>query len=96
MPSIEDYINSFPNPIITKIEGQPTYETLAEIQRTLTANASSVRTTLGGGHLGYLALVMDPVVYATHAGKQCIPPGDPGLLPLIPFGATVTVTSELV
>ena len=49
-PTIENYINGFPHPQINKIQGTPSYETIAEIQKLLNANAASVNTTLGGGN----------------------------------------------
>jgi hypothetical protein len=95
-PSIEDYISGFPNPIIPKIQGLPTYESIAEVQRNLTANAASVETTLGGGAFGYLALTVAPAVYLTLAGVAFVPPVNPGGLPVIPLAATAAATNELV
>jgi hypothetical protein len=95
-PSIEDYIAGFPNPIITKIQGLPTYETIAEVQRNLNANAASIETTLGGGTLGYLALTVDPAVYLTLAGVAFVAPVNPGWQPVIAPGATGTRIAELV
>ena len=96
MPSIEAYINGFPHPTIARIEGPPTYDAIAEMQRSLSANAASVHTNLGGGQLGYLALTVDPAIYATRAAEPFVAPPNPGILPVIPFGSTVAYTSELV
>ena len=53
VPSVEDIINAFPTPI-TKITGEPNYESLKHLKDQLKANAASIPTTLGGGNHGYL------------------------------------------
>jgi hypothetical protein len=95
-PSIEDFITGFPNPILPKIQGLPTYETIAEVQRALNANAASIETTLGGGVLGYLALTVDPAVYLTLSGVAFVAPINPGYQPVIPGGATAALIAETV
>ena len=54
----------FEYPDLTKIYGEPTYESLRLIQNQLKANACSVHTSLGGGQLGHLGLVLTPAQYA--------------------------------
>ena len=95
-PSVDDYINGFPHPNLPKMQGQPSYESIAELQRLLNSNAASVNTTLGDGQLGYLALTIAPAIYATHSQVAFVAPVNPGLLPIIPVNATVAATSELV
>ena len=95
-PTVEDFITGFPHPIVPKIEGLPTYESVAELQRLHNANAASVHTTLGGGALGYLALTVLVAVYATHSNVAFVAPVNPGPLPAIGFGAIAAVLAEQV
>jgi hypothetical protein len=94
--TVEDYINAFPHPLIIKIQGLPTYEAIAEVQRLLNANAASIECTLGGGALGYLALTVSPAVYATHSNVPFVAPVNPGYIPVIPANATAAQTTEAV
>jgi hypothetical protein len=95
-PSIEDYITGFPHPIINKIQGMPSYETIAEVQRDLNANAASIETTLGGGTLGYLALTVAPAVYNTLSNVPFVAPLNPGYIPVIPPNSTAALIAEIV
>ena len=45
---------------LDKIHGKPTIDKLIHLFRQLKRNAQRVPTTLGGGQLGYLALVVTP------------------------------------
>ena len=65
VPSPEAIIESFPSPSVTKIDGPPTYETLAVLKDVLKANAASMPTTRGGGTHVYLALSLSVASYAT-------------------------------
>ena len=57
----------FPHPIISKIQGEPTYSSIRTIATQIYANASSVPSTLSGGHHGHLGLVLRPQRYLTVA-----------------------------
>ena len=71
----------FEHPVLSKIRGEPTYETLHTLKTELKANASSVPTTLGGGNHGYLGMILDPAEYNLVApGTQFIRPANPGAL----------------
>ena len=48
---------------LTKIHGQPDIDSLLRIFRQLKRNAQKVQTILGGGQLGYLALVLSTASY---------------------------------
>ena len=65
MESPEVYIKSFPKPVLTKISGKPSYDTLKIVKDELSKNAASIQTELGGGNHRYLALTVSPAVYAT-------------------------------
>jgi hypothetical protein len=53
----------FQYPTLTKINGDPTYTSLAKLERECKANGKSVSTTLGGGLQGHLALVCSTAAY---------------------------------
>lgn len=64
---------------LTKIHGRPTIDKLLTLYKQLKRNAQCVPTTLGGGQLGYLALVLNPTMYATIPGATAfVQPADPG------------------
>ena len=50
---------------LDKIHGQPTLQLLVKLLRQLKHNAQKVRTTLGGGQLGYLSLNLSLADYNT-------------------------------
>ena len=53
-PTNIDYVHTyFQIPTLTKIHGEPTFETLKGLRDQIKANAGDVKTTLGGGRLGY-------------------------------------------
>ena len=52
--------NLFEYPELTKIHGEPTYESLKTLQNELKANTQTVHTSLGGATHGYLGLVLSP------------------------------------
>ena len=61
----------FEHPVLNKIRGEPTYETLHNKKNELKSNASSIPTTLGGGNNGYLGMILTPAEY------HRIAPADP-------------------
>ena len=86
--SIDKIMDSFPNPTISPIVGQPGYDTIAEMHLMLNANAASVQSHLGDGALGLLFLTITPAVYNTISAIPFIPPANPGIAPTIPPGST--------
>jgi hypothetical protein len=78
IPSVND--TYFQHKVLTKIHGQPSYESLQNVSTELKANASSVPSILGGGQHGHLGLLLSDARYATL--PHSIPwatPGNPGL-----------------
>jgi hypothetical protein len=84
IPSVKD--TYFQHKVLTKIHGQPTYESLQNLFTELKANASSVPSTLGGGQNGHLGQMLYDVRYAAlpHA-TPWVSPGNPG--PFVPPAA---------
>ena len=46
---VESVIESFPDLIITRVEGEPTFKTIKEVEKCIITNASSIESELGGG-----------------------------------------------
>ena len=71
----------FKHLFLTKIHGEPTYETLHQLKNELKANASYVPTTLGGGNNGYLGVILTPAEYHRIApDNPCTQQPNPGIL----------------
>jgi hypothetical protein len=70
--------NYFQHPTLTKISGDPTYTSLAKLERECKANGKSVRSTLGGGTQGHLGLVSSALAY------ERVSPGVPFVRPGLP------------
>jgi hypothetical protein len=48
----------FIHPVLTKIQGETTFQTLTQLHQELKANAASVPSNLRGGNYGYLGLLL--------------------------------------
>ena len=96
MPStIDSIVESFPHPTIHPITGVPTYESIAELNLQLNANAASVQSNLGDGKLGLLYLTISPEEYDTLSAVAFVPPVNPGTGPAIPIAATASQITAL-
>jgi hypothetical protein len=65
---VDEIIAAFPQQP-TRIEGQPTYATIAELKETLKINAASIPCTLGGAAHGYLGVIISETMYATYSDQ---------------------------
>ena len=54
----------FEYPNLTRIHGEPTFETIKKLYRELMINAQTVHSDLGGGAHGHLGLTLSPGRYA--------------------------------
>ena len=95
MSSPGDILEGFPHPTITPVIGIPTYESIADLNLKLNANAASVHSNLGDGAHGLLALTIDPAVYNTISPILFVPPANPGVNPLIPALSTNAIITKL-
>jgi hypothetical protein len=90
-------IESFPTPPLQIVQGEPTYPQLAEILKSLKANAASIPSNQGGGSNGYLGIVVSSAVYSTIApGSPFHTPTIPTQHPTIPRASTDTAISTIV
>jgi hypothetical protein len=93
--TVEDVIASFPHPILPTVQGEPDYQTIHAIWKSLQANSREIDTHLGGGTLGHLGLIVSDASYAmialaTDAGPTIwVSPTAP------PGGIQPTLTEQL-
>ena len=86
--SVEAIIESFPHSTLPKIEGEPDFASIKNIEKLLITNASSCESELGGGQHGMLGLIISPERYQAITGHEFIPHANPGALPTFPANPT--------
>jgi hypothetical protein len=85
--TVEDVIASFPHPVLPTVQGEPDYQTIHAIRKSLQANSRAIDTHFGGGTLGHLGLIVSYASYTmiaptTDAGPTLwISPQAPGRAP---------------
>jgi hypothetical protein len=62
--TVEDVIASFPHPVLPTVQGEPDYQTIHTVRKSLQANSRAIVTHLGGGTLGHLGLIVSYASYA--------------------------------
>ena len=85
--SVDKIMESFPNPTIPPIVGQPRYDTIADMNLKLNANAVSIQSHLGNRALGLLFITITPAVYNTLSATPFVAPADPDIDLVIPASA---------
>jgi hypothetical protein len=65
--TVEDVMESFPNPVLPAVEGDPNYQTINATRKFIQANSRAINTHLGGGTLGHLGLIFSDVSYSNIA-----------------------------
>jgi hypothetical protein len=98
--TVEEIINGFPNPVLSKIDHEPTFEDIQVTTRLLNANAISIPSMSGGGAHGHLGIIMTQVEYETISPSPWVEPFNPNAVPIIPPGtntpsAAVSTPTEL-
>jgi hypothetical protein len=90
MISSDKIVDGFPHPNIAPIVGISTYESIAQLNLQLNANAASMQSNLGNGQLGLLALTVSPAVFNMLSAVAFVHPFNPGTNPVMipPAGAT--------
>ena len=80
-----DYVSTyFEFRTLTKIHGEPTYESLKTMTNQLKANACNVTSNLNGGAHGHLGLVMTPTEYSSVSSVSYLCLAHPGTLSIPP------------
>ena len=89
----------YPVKVLTKILGEPTYQSMFQLHSELIMNARSVASTRGGGASGHLALVITAAKYLAETGVAFNPPVHPGDPPVHPAagitGPQITAADRL-
>eukprot|EP00957_Ditylum_brightwellii_P189954 14461298-Ditylum_brightwellii.AAC.1 len=83
-PTVKEIKRSFPHTIITKIQGDPTYDKLYEVQKLFMENAAFIETLYEGGNHGHLGLIINPDRYLQEAGQCFVTPPRPPTTPTLP------------
>ena len=84
-PLIIDYANTcFQYPVLDKIHGQPSFESLKNLKKQLKTNSQCVGDP---NAFGYLGLVLPQAEFTRIANTQFTPPADPGTFTVPPFTA---------
>jgi hypothetical protein len=65
--TVEDVMASFPHPVLPKVQGEPDYQTIHAIHKSIQANSRAIDTHLGGGTLGHLGLIVSDASYTMTA-----------------------------
>ena len=90
-----NYISTyFEHPTLSKIHGEPTYNTLRILKNELMRNAASVPSDLGGGANGHLGLLLTPTEYVSVNAIAYLRPTHPGTL-VIPAASTLHESTRL-
>jgi hypothetical protein len=93
--TVEEIINGFPNPILPKIDNDPTFEDIQITTRLLNANAISIPSMAGGGAHGHLGIIMTQVEYAAISISSWVEPYNPSAIPIIPPGTTAVDAAQI-
>jgi hypothetical protein len=97
--TIEDVIASFPHPVLPTVQGEPYYQTIHAILKSLQANSRAIDTHLGGGTLGHLGLIVSDSSYAMIAPETddgttlWISPQSPGRVPANTDGTSAQISA---
>jgi hypothetical protein len=62
--TVEDVMETFPNPVLPTVQGEPDYQTMHATRNFLEVNSQAIDTHLGGGTLGHLGLIISDASYA--------------------------------
>ena len=62
---VDDIVSKLPIKTLSRIDGEPTYESINNIMQILYANAATLPTTTGGGTHGHIGLIFKPELCST-------------------------------
>ena len=79
----------FPHQHLTPIEGEPTYETVQNLEEELADNALTAKVNFGGGKKGSLGVVYENTKFRIESGgTDWVVPAEQGAYPTFPANAT--------
>ena len=85
----------FEHKTLTKIHGQPDIDSILHLFRQVKRNVQKIKTTLGGGQWGYLAIVIATAIYNAIPGTTPFNrPTDPGTFSPAPPDTGVTTRAQ--
>jgi hypothetical protein len=90
--TVEEIINGFPNPVLPKIDNEPTFEDIQITTRLLNVEIPSMA---GGGAHGHLGIIMNQVEYAAISASPWVEPFNPNVIPIIPAGTNAVDAAQL-
>jgi hypothetical protein len=93
--TVEEIVNGFPNPILPKIDNEPTFEDIQITARLLNDNAISIPSMEGGGAHGHLGIIMTQVEYAAISASPWVETYNHNATPIIPPGTTAVVAAQI-
>jgi hypothetical protein len=93
--TVEEIINGCPNPVLPKIDHDPTFDDTQVATRLLNANTILVPSMAGGGAHGYLGIILTQVEYAVISGTPSTEPHNPGPTPLSASGTNPVDAAQL-
>jgi hypothetical protein len=62
--TVKDVMEILSHPVLSKVQGEPDYQTIHANRKSLQANSRAIDTHLGGGTLGHLGLIISDDSYA--------------------------------
>jgi hypothetical protein len=98
--TVEDFLASFPRPILPPVEGEPDYQAIHATRNFLQANSRAIGTHLGGGPLGHLGLIVSDAAYSNIAPPTAeappfwVSPNAPGRAPETIDGTAVQFSAS--
>jgi hypothetical protein len=92
---VEVIINGFPNPVLPKIDNEPTFEDTQITARMLNANTISIPSMVGGGAHGHLGIIMTQVEYAAISASPWVELFYPNAIPIIPPDTNTVNAAQL-
>jgi hypothetical protein len=92
--TVEEIINGFPNPVLPKIESEPTFEYIQVKARLLNANAISIPSMAGGGAPGHVGIIVTQVEYAAILVSPWADPFNTNSIPIISPGTTTVDAAQ--
>jgi hypothetical protein len=98
--TVEDFMVSFPHPILPTVEGEPDFQTTHATRKLLQTNSRAIDTHLGGGTLGHLGLIISDVSFSNiapptaDAPKLWETPSAPGRAPAITDGTSAQISAS--